>query len=157
MDLTRFSLLLLVFFFLVCFSLKIFQEIDRAKRRHGKLNTIVMNAVVEACVHCRDVDSALRIFQEMSESDGCGVDSITFATLLKVVLLISSVNVKRDYSEFISSHRISLNLGKGLGEAQRIDEAFQMLESMEQGTAAGNPKLSPSIIHGLLNALLEAG
>ncbi|KAJ8634622.1 hypothetical protein MRB53_008889 [Persea americana] len=107
---------------------QIFREIELSRRRHGKLNTIVMNAVMEACVHCKDVDSAMRIFQEMSEPDGCGVDSITFATLLK-----------------------------GLGEAQRIDEAFQILESVEQGTAVGNPKLSPSLIHGLLNALLEAG
>ncbi|KAJ8634626.1 hypothetical protein MRB53_008893 [Persea americana] len=107
---------------------QIFREIELSRRRLGKLNTIVMNAVMEACVHCKDVDSAMRIFQEMSEPDGCGVDSITFATLLK-----------------------------GLGEAQRIDEAFQILESVEQGTAVGNPKLSPSLIHGLLNALLEAG
>ena len=69
---------------------KIFREIELSRRRHGKLNTIVMNAVMEACVHCKDVDSAMRIFQEMSEPDGCGVDSITFATLLKVVLQVST-------------------------------------------------------------------
>ncbi|XP_058067931.1 pentatricopeptide repeat-containing protein At5g10690 isoform X2 [Magnolia sinica] len=107
---------------------QIFEEVEHAKRRYGKLNTIVMNAVVEACVHCSDVDSALQIFREMSEPEGCGVDGITFATVLK-----------------------------GLGEARRIDEAFQILESVEQGTAAGSPKLSPSLISGLLNALLEAG
>ncbi|KAE8124967.1 hypothetical protein FH972_019806 [Carpinus fangiana] len=32
---------------------QIFEEIELAKRRYGKLNTIVMNAVLEACVHCQ--------------------------------------------------------------------------------------------------------
>jgi pentatricopeptide repeat protein len=64
--------------------LQIFEEIDLAKRRYGKLNTIVMNAVLEACVHCGDVDSALKMFDEMSKPDGCGVDSVTYGTLLKV-------------------------------------------------------------------------
>ncbi|XP_077223111.1 pentatricopeptide (PPR) repeat-containing protein / CBS domain-containing protein [Tasmannia lanceolata] len=107
---------------------QVFDEVEQAKKQYGKLNTIVMNAVVEACVRCNDVDSALRIFYEMSEPGGCGVDSITFGTILK-----------------------------GLGEARRIDEAFQILESVEQGTAVGSPALSPPLIYGLLNALLEAG
>ncbi|KAE8056508.1 hypothetical protein FH972_013277 [Carpinus fangiana] len=106
----------------------IFEEIELAKRRYGKLNTIVMNAVLEACVHCGDVDSALKMFDEMSKPDSCGVDSVTYGTLLK-----------------------------GLGLARRIDEAFQILESMEQGTAVGSPKLSAPLIYGLLNALIEAG
>ena len=46
---------------------------------------------------------------------------------------------------------------KGLGLARRIDEAFQILESVEQGTAVGSPKLSAPLIYGLLNALIEAG
>lgn len=62
-----------------------------AKKRHGKLNTIVMNAVMEACVHCGNVDAALGIFSEMAKPDGCGVDNITFATLLKVFLGLESV------------------------------------------------------------------
>lgn len=56
-----------------------------AKRRYGKLNTIVMNAVLEACVHCCDIHSARKIFDEMSSSQGCGADTITYATLLKVL------------------------------------------------------------------------
>ncbi|OVA10234.1 CBS domain [Macleaya cordata] len=107
---------------------QIFEEVEFAKRRYGKLNTIVMNAVMEACVHCGDIDSAFRVFQEMLMPESCGVDSVTFGTLLK-----------------------------GLGEARRIDEAFQLLESMEQGTIVGSPKLSPTLIYGLLNALIEAG
>ncbi|KAJ4835885.1 hypothetical protein Tsubulata_030865 [Turnera subulata] len=105
---------------------QIFNEIETAKRQYGKLNTIVMNAVMEACVHCGDIDSALQLFDEMSES--CGVDGVTYATLLK-----------------------------GLGRARKIDEAFQILEAVEQGTAVGNPKLSPPLIVGLLNALIESG
>lgn len=46
---------------------------------------------------------------------------------------------------------------KGLGKARRIDEAFQVLESVERGTAVGRPKLSAPLIYGLLNALVEAG
>ena len=46
---------------------------------------------------------------------------------------------------------------KGLGDARRIDEAFQVLESVEQGAAVGSPKLSAPMICGLLNALTESG
>ncbi|GFS44609.1 pentatricopeptide (PPR) repeat-containing protein [Actinidia rufa] len=107
---------------------QIFEEVENAKEQYGKLNTIVMNAVLEACVHCGDVDSALRVFDEMSKPESCGVDEISYATLLK-----------------------------GLGGARRIDEAFQLLESVERGTAMGSPKLSAPLIYGLLNALIEAG
>lgn len=92
------------------------------------LNRIVMNAVMDACVHCGNVDLAYQIFQEMLKNGSCGVDTISFGILLK-----------------------------GLGEARRIDEAFQLLESVEQGTAVGSPKLSSSLIYGLLNSLIEAG
>lgn len=51
----------------------------------------------------------------------------------------------------------SFVLVKGLGKARRIDEAFQMLETIEYGTAAGTPKLSSSLIYGLLDALINAG
>lgn len=46
---------------------------------------------------------------------------------------------------------------KGLGKARRVDEAFHILESVDLGTAARNPRLSPQVIYGLLNAILEAG
>lgn len=46
---------------------------------------------------------------------------------------------------------------KGLGGAQRIDEAFQVLESVEKGTAVGSPQLSAEMICGLLNALTQSG
>ncbi|KAL0407892.1 UNVERIFIED_CONTAM: Pentatricopeptide repeat-containing protein [Sesamum radiatum] len=107
---------------------QIFEEIEIAKKQHGQLNTIVMNAVMQACVHCRDIESALRVFGEMSKPEGCGVDDVTYGTLLK-----------------------------GLGDAQRFDEAFQVLESVEQGTAVGGPQLSAVLICGLLNALIESG
>ncbi|CAA2987901.1 pentatricopeptide repeat-containing At5g10690 [Olea europaea subsp. europaea] len=107
---------------------QIFQEIEIAKSQYGNLGTIVMNAVMQACIHCDDIDSALEVFGEMSKLEGCGVDNITYGTLLK-----------------------------GLGNARRIDEAFQMLESVEKGTAVGSPQLSVPLICGLLNALIEAG
>lgn len=106
---------------------QIFVEVEIAKKRYGQLNTIVMNAVMQACVHCADIESALRVFDEMSGPEGCGVDNITYATLLK-----------------------------GLGAARRIDQAFQLLEAVEQGTAVGSPKLSPPLVSGLLNSLIEA-
>ncbi|XP_017230057.1 pentatricopeptide repeat-containing protein At5g10690 isoform X1 [Daucus carota subsp. sativus] len=107
---------------------QIFEEVEAAKTRHGELNTIVMNAVMQACVHCGDIDSALRVFAEMCKFGSCGVDNVTYGTLLK-----------------------------GLGDARRIDESFQVLESVEQGTAVGSPTLSAPLIYGLLNALVEAG
>ncbi|KAM0986963.1 hypothetical protein ACFXTH_011166 [Malus domestica] len=99
-----------------------------AKERFGKLNTVVMNAVVEACVHFGDIDSALMLFDEMAEPGNCGVDTITYGTILK-----------------------------GLGVARRIHDAFYVLESVERGTAVGSPKLSAPLVLGLLNALVEAG
>ncbi|KAL2525364.1 Pentatricopeptide repeat-containing protein [Abeliophyllum distichum] len=107
---------------------QIFEEIKIAKSQHGNLGTIVMNALMQACVHCGDIDSALEVFGEMSKPGGCGVDNITYGTLLK-----------------------------GLGNARRIDEAFQMLESVEKGTAVGSPQLSVPLVCGLLNGLIEAG
>ncbi|XP_020523682.1 pentatricopeptide repeat-containing protein At5g10690 isoform X2 [Amborella trichopoda] len=107
---------------------QVFEEVASAKRQYGELNTITMNAVMEACVHCGDVDLAIRVFLEMSRPGGCGVDYITFTTLLK-----------------------------GLGEARRFDEAFQMLESVEDGSAVGNLKMSPPLVYALLNTLLDAG
>lgn len=44
-----------------------------------------------------------------------------------------------------------------MGDARRIDEAFQLLESVELGTAVGNPQLSEALVCGLLNALIESG
>lgn len=46
---------------------------------------------------------------------------------------------------------------KGLGDAQRIDEAFQLLELVEKGNAVGNAKLSAPMISGLLNSLIGTG
>lgn len=43
-----------------------------------------------------------------------------------------------------------------MGDARRIDQAFQLLEAVEEGTAAGSPKLSPPLVTGLLNSLIEA-
>ncbi|KAF2290537.1 hypothetical protein GH714_014309 [Hevea brasiliensis] len=42
-----------------------------------------MNAVMEACVYCYDINSVLRIFCEMLKPESCGVDGITYGTLLK--------------------------------------------------------------------------
>jgi hypothetical protein len=47
---------------------------------------------------------------------------------------------------------------KGLGIARRIDEAFEILESIEKDSSMiGSPRLSPHLICGFLNALIEAG
>jgi len=37
-----------------------------------------MNAVMEACVCCCDIDSALNNFYEMKNLNACGVDTVTF-------------------------------------------------------------------------------
>nr|CAB3457119.1 unnamed protein product [Digitaria exilis] len=46
---------------------------------------------------------------------------------------------------------------RGLGIARRIDEAFEILESIEKDSSIGSPRLSPHLICGFLNALIEAG
>ncbi|KAK4401088.1 Pentatricopeptide repeat-containing protein [Sesamum angolense] len=183
---------------------QIFEEIEIAKTQHGKLNTIVMNAVMQACVHCRDIESALRVFGEMSKPEGCGVDNVTYGTLLKilpsrfeclqkqrgsgrnelqtrvsritvdiVMNLISDsdffhnlcllhflveMHFQRDLVEWMCLFHVNcFFFCKGLGDARRFDEAFQVLESVEQGTAVGGPQLSAVLICGLLNALIESG
>ncbi|GFP79241.1 pentatricopeptide repeat-containing protein at5g10690 [Phtheirospermum japonicum] len=81
-----------------------------AQEQHGKLNTIIMNAVLQACVHYHDIDYALKVFDEMSKPDGSGL----------------------------------MKLPMGLGDARRIDKAFQVLESVEKGT----------IVQGTLDVLM---
>ncbi|KAM3257594.1 hypothetical protein ACQJBY_049736 [Aegilops geniculata] len=112
---------------------QIMAEVEASKRRArsgrgGGVNIIVMNAVLEACVSCGDVDLAVQLFDEMRGPMGCGVDGVSYGILLK-----------------------------GLGIARRIDEAFEILESVEKDTSDGSPRLSPHLLCGFLNALIEAG
>ena len=68
-------------------AVQIMEEVEATRRRvrgGGLLNTIVMNAVLEACVRCGDVDRALRLFEEMRGPTGCGVDGVSYGILLKV-------------------------------------------------------------------------
>lgn len=64
---------------------QIFAEVEAARKKNGKLNTIVMNAVMEACVHCGDIDSARKVFEEMSDPGSCGIDCVSYGILLKVL------------------------------------------------------------------------
>ncbi|CAK9257671.1 unnamed protein product [Sphagnum jensenii] len=107
---------------------KIFEELEIAKKENGKLNHIIMNAVLMACVNCKDIDYGLRVFNEMAAPGGTGVDNVTYGTLLK-----------------------------GLGEARRLDDAFELLESMEAGTAPGQPELTNVHLNTLVNACADAG
>uniref|UniRef100_I1QP60 CBS domain-containing protein n=1 Tax=Oryza glaberrima TaxID=4538 RepID=I1QP60_ORYGL len=104
------------------------RAVDRGAGAGAGLNTIVMNAVLEACVRCGDVGLALSLFDEMRGPGGCGVDGVSYGILLK-----------------------------GLGITRRIDDAFEILESIEKDTSIGSPRLSPHLICGFLNALIEAG
>jgi hypothetical protein len=47
--------------------------------------------------------------------------------------------------------------GQGLGEARRLDDAFELLESMEAGTAPGQPELTNVHLNTLVNACADAG
>lgn len=88
--------------------MQIIEEVEAAKRRYGKLNTIVMNAVMEACVHCGDVDLALKIFDEMAKPESCGVDSITYGTLLKVLNQTLFCDTKQTALPILSCLRANL-------------------------------------------------
>ncbi|XP_024318965.1 pentatricopeptide repeat-containing protein At5g10690 isoform X1 [Brachypodium distachyon] len=112
---------------------QVMAEVEASKRRAragrgGGINIIVMNAVLEACVSCGDVDLAVQLFEDMRGPRGCGADGVSYGILLK-----------------------------GLGIARRIDEAFEILESIEKDASVGSPKLTPHLICGFLNALIEAG
>lgn len=65
-------------------AFQVFEELEQAKQEHGQLNHIIMNAAVMACVACKDIDRALALYDEMVKPGGCGVDNVTYGTLLKV-------------------------------------------------------------------------
>ncbi|XP_024532860.1 pentatricopeptide repeat-containing protein At5g10690 isoform X1 [Selaginella moellendorffii] len=106
---------------------EIFEILDCAKEKK-LVNRKTMNAVMEACVHCGDIHRTMQLFQYMVQPDACGVDEITYGTLIK-----------------------------GLGKAGLLDAAFQILESMDLGTAPGKPKLSLIHLNTLINACANAG
>jgi hypothetical protein len=66
------------------YACQVFEELEQAKQEHGQLNHIIMNAAVMACVTCKDIDRALTLYDEMAKPGGCGVDNVTYGTLLKV-------------------------------------------------------------------------
>ncbi|CAI5460563.1 unnamed protein product [Closterium sp. Yama58-4] len=107
---------------------QVFQLLDDAKRSKKAVNMITMNAAMAACVNCGDIDRALDLFDDMTADGGTGVDSITYGTLLK-----------------------------GLGRAKRLDDAFEVLEAMEDGTAPGRPELTAVHLNTLVNACADAG
>jgi pentatricopeptide repeat protein len=76
---------------------QIFAEVEEARKTNAKLNTIVMNAVMEACVHCGDVDSARKVFDEMSYPGSCGIDCISYSILLKVLKFAQPVSLLSTY------------------------------------------------------------
>ncbi|XP_058067934.1 pentatricopeptide repeat-containing protein At5g10690 isoform X4 [Magnolia sinica] len=132
---------------------QIFEEVEHAKRRYGKLNTIVMNAVVEACVHCSDVDSALQIFREMSEPEGCGVDGITFATVLKGYINtdfpLDALTVRDEiFRQGLKPDRLTYNtLVFACVKSGRMDSAMQLFEEMKEEAQRVNcPELFPDAV-----------
>ena len=46
---------------------------------------------------------------------------------------------------------------QGLGRARRLDDAFEVLEAMESGTAPGRPALTAVHLNTLVNACADAG
>lgn len=107
---------------------QIFDVLGRARLEGVRVNLITMNAVLAACVNCGNVDKAVEEFNGMVRQGGVGADSITYGTLLK-----------------------------GLGQAKRLDDAFELLESMEAGRAPGRPQLTEVHLNTLINACAEAG
>lgn len=106
----------------------VFELLENAINENIKLNRVVMNSALAACVHCGNVDQAFLMYHDMLRPGGCGVDAVTYTILLK-----------------------------GLGESRMFDEAFELVESIESGNAPGRPVLSEVHIRTLLNAFAEAG
>eukprot|EP00271_Cylindrocystis_brebissonii_P022391 TRINITY_DN8604_c0_g1_i1.p1 TRINITY_DN8604_c0_g1~~TRINITY_DN8604_c0_g1_i1.p1 ORF type:complete len:712 (+),score=110.76 TRINITY_DN8604_c0_g1_i1:58-2193(+) len=107
---------------------QVFDALGTAKKTGVAVNLITLNAVLAACVNCGEIDRAIEVFEAMVRPGGVGADTITYGTLLK-----------------------------GLGQAKRLDEAFQLLEDMESGRVPGKPKLSEVHLNTLINACAEAG
>lgn len=87
-----------------------------------------MNSALAACVHCGDLSRAHAIFESMLQPGNSGVDGVTYAILIK-----------------------------GLGESRMLDEAFELVEALENGTAPGGPPLTEVHLRTLLNAFADAG
>eukprot|EP00270_Netrium_digitus_P010029 TRINITY_DN307_c0_g2_i1.p1 TRINITY_DN307_c0_g2~~TRINITY_DN307_c0_g2_i1.p1 ORF type:complete len:815 (+),score=290.51 TRINITY_DN307_c0_g2_i1:180-2447(+) len=107
---------------------QVFDLLAYTRRECKPVSRISFNAAMAACVSCGDVDRAQELFDEMAASGGVGVDGISYGTLLK-----------------------------GLGQARRLDDAFELLERMEDGTAPGRPELTSVHLNLLINACAEAG
>lgn len=50
-------------------------------------------------MHCGDIDLALRTFYEMSKPDNCGVDNVSYGTLLKVYFIVFILLRVLDYAK----------------------------------------------------------
>eukprot|EP00898_Chlorokybus_atmophyticus_P008320 jgi/Chlat1/848/Chrsp104S01190 len=81
---------------------KIFELLCENTEAGRPPNRISLNAAIEACIHCGDVDRALQVLAEMEEADGPGADAVTYGTIIK-----------------------------GLGQAGRLDYAFALVERLD--------------------------
>lgn len=63
---------------------QVFDLLEKLRMESKTPCIIVMNAVVEACVHCYDMERAITVYREMLQPGNCGVDNITYGILLKV-------------------------------------------------------------------------
>ncbi|XP_057516539.1 pentatricopeptide repeat-containing protein At5g10690 isoform X3 [Amaranthus tricolor] len=129
---------------------QVFEEIELAKSKFGGLNTIVMNAVLEACVHCGDVDSALKLFDEMSKSRSCRVDNVSYGTLLKGYITTgapeATFTVHNDMlRQGLKPDRLTYNtLILAAVKTGKLDFAMQFFEEMKDAAWKYNLKdLSP--------------
>ncbi|XP_061375529.1 uncharacterized protein LOC133317678 [Gastrolobium bilobum] len=118
----------------------ILDEVEVAKKRFGKPNTIVMNAVMEACVHCDVIDSALTMFHEMKNPKGCGVDTVTHAMLLKKC---SNIEVQREIFKCLGTvvYNIWGGINTSLGLEQFMLDFVDQTDFMEYFRASWLPKI----------------
>eukprot|EP00250_Pteridium_aquilinum_P012680 c20872_g1_i1 orf=71-1969(+) len=97
-------------------------------QKNYRPNRRVMNSAMAACVHCGDLPRAHALFDSMLEPGSCGVDGVTYAILIK-----------------------------GLGQSRMLDEAYELVEALENGTAPGGPALTEVHLRTLLNGFADAG
>ncbi|KAK6912431.1 Pentatricopeptide repeat [Dillenia turbinata] len=119
-----------------------------------------MNAVLEACVHCGDTDAALKVFDEMSKPESCGVDTVSYATLLKEIYAELTVFLHDMVLSFMKGY-ISTGCPQGLRpdkltydtlifacvKAKNMVAAMQFFEEMkEEADEYNRDDLFPEIV-----------
>ncbi|XP_014515199.1 pentatricopeptide repeat-containing protein At5g46100 [Vigna radiata var. radiata] len=128
----------------------------REMRELGFPPTVVsLNILIKAlCKNKESVDSALLIFQEMS-NHGCQPDSYTYGTLINGMCRLGNISEAKELFKemkqkgFSASVVTYTSLIHGLCQSNNLDEAIELLEEMKRNDIEPNVFTYSSLIDGL--------